>query len=57
MKVRDDSSKLNYLLHFKVGEDEYLRRIDFHEENGKVDLLEGATNLKSLDGKDESANE
>jgi len=57
LKVRDDSSKLNYLLHFKVGEDEYLRRIDFHEENGKVDLLEGATNLKSLDGKDESANE
>lgn len=57
LKARDDSNKLNYLLHFAVGEVEYIRRIDFHEENGNVDLLEGATQLKSLDKEEEAKNE
>lgn len=57
LKARDDSSTLKYVLHFKAGDDEYLRPIDLHEENGETDLMTGATKLKSLDGKDETKDE
>lgn len=57
LKVRDDSVNLDYLLHFKVGDDEYLRHIDFHLENGETDLLKDATKIKTLEGKDETENE
>ncbi len=57
LKVRDDEATLNYLLYFKVGEDEYLRPVDFHLENGEIDLLEGATKIVALNREEVKENE
>ena len=42
LKVRDDSSSLPHLIHFKVGEDEYFKLLDFHNAKKKINLLDGA---------------
>lgn len=57
LKVRDDSSSLPYLLHFKAGEDEYFRKIDFSEEKGEIDLLKDAVKQEPETGKEESKDE
>ncbi len=57
LKVRDDSSDLNYLLHFKAGKFEYLRPVDFHQETGEVKLKEGATKIVAEEVKEEKENE
>ena len=57
LKVRDDSSLLPYLLHFKVGEDEYFRKLDFHLESGEIDLLQDAEKVQPLTGKEEGTDE
>ncbi len=53
LKVRDDAQSLPYLVHFKKGKFEYFRKIDFHLENGEVDLLKGAFKQKPLTVKEE----
>ncbi len=53
LKVRDDSSTLNYLLHFKAGDTEYIRPIDFHQETGEIKLKAGATKIIALEEKEE----
>ena len=45
LKVRDDAKVLNYLLYFKAGKFEYLRPIDFHLEQGEIDLKKGAIKI------------
>ncbi len=58
MKVRDDASSLPYLLYFKVGEDEYFRLLNFQEESGEIDLLDGAALVKrNVAGEEESGDE
>ena len=57
LKVRDDSSSLPFLVHFKVGDDEYFRKIDFHLETGEVDLLKDATKAQPMTRKEESTDE
>ena len=57
LKVRDDGSSLPYLIHFKVGEDEYFRPLDFHAEAKEIDLLEGAALEKSPDPEEEVKDE
>jgi hypothetical protein len=57
LKIRDDASGLPYLLHFKSGENEYFRPVDFKHESGEIDLLKGATKVESSIGKDEEENE
>ena len=57
LKVRDDSSSLPYLLHFKAGENEYFRKIDFSEEKGEIDLLKDAVKQEPVTGKEESKDE
>ena len=53
LKVRDESSTLNYLLHFKAGDTEYLRPIDFHQETGEIKLRTGATKMIVLKDEEE----
>lgn len=55
MKVRDDSDSLPYLIHFFVGESEYFRPIDFHLENGEIELMTGAIKVEPLPGKEEES--
>ena len=57
LKVRDEATVLDYLLHFKVDGREYVRPIDFHLETGKIDLTEGATEIVAFDGKEEVKDE
>ncbi len=57
LKVRDDSATLNFILYFKVGEDEYVRPIDFHLEKGEINLLEGATKIVALNREEVKENE
>ena len=57
LKVRDESSVLNYLLHFKAGKFEYLRPIDFHLETGEIKLKEGATKIVAEKEEEEKENE
>ncbi|MCR5155839.1 MAG: hypothetical protein K6C96_04080 [Butyrivibrio sp.] len=45
LKVRDDSDHLPYLIHFKVGEDEYFKTADFHLDAGHMDLLKDAAKV------------
>jgi len=45
LKVRDDSDSLPYLIHFKVGEDEYFKKADFHLDAGHMDLLKDAAKV------------
>jgi hypothetical protein len=54
LKVRDESSSLPYLLHFKAGDTEYIRPIDFHLETGEIKLRTGATKIPALDETDET---
>lgn len=57
LKVRDDSSTLDYLLYFKVDGQEYIRPIDFHSEAGDIDPLKGATKIDALVRKEETEDE
>ncbi len=57
LKVRDDSSNLPYLVHFKKGKFEYFRKVDFHLESGEIDLLKDAVKQKPLTGKEEAKDE
>ena len=57
LKVRDDSSSLPYLIHFKAGEYEYFRKIDFSEEKGEIDLLKDAVKQEPMTVKEESKDE
>jgi len=53
LKVRDDASTLNYLLHFKAGGVEYIKLVDFHQEAGDYKLKKGATKMIALEEKEE----
>ena len=57
LKVRDDSSSLPHLLHFKAGDEEYFRPVDFAQESGEIDLLKDAVKKEPLTGKEESTDE
>lgn len=57
LKVRDDSSTLNYLLHFKAGGVEYIKLVDFHQEAGEYKLKKGATKMIALEEKEEKEEE
>jgi len=46
LKVRDDATSLPHLIHFESGGKEYFKEIDFHLENGEIDLTEGAVEYK-----------
>lgn len=56
LKVRDDGSTLPYLIRFKTGGKVYYRHLDFHEETGEIDLLEGAV-LKETEAEEETVTE
>lgn len=57
LKVRDDSDELPYLIHFRTGDGEYFRPLDFHLEHGETDLLNGAFKVDPSMGKEEKENE
>jgi hypothetical protein len=57
LKVRDDSTNSNYLIHFSTKDGEYFRPLDFHLQNGDIDLMEDAIKVEPLPGKDEVNNE
>jgi hypothetical protein len=57
LKVRDDSSDLPYLVHFKVGDDEYFRIVDFRNEHGEIDLMKDAIKAELMTGKEEVTDE
>ena len=57
LKVRDDEDVLQYLLYFRAGGREFIRPIDFHLENGEIDLREGATEIVTLEGKEDVKDE
>ena len=57
LKVRDDANVLDYLLHYKVDGREYVRPINFHLENDKINLSKGATEIVAFEGKEEVKDE
>ncbi len=42
LKVRDDGTNLPYLVYFRLGQDEYFKLLDFHQEFDGNDLLKDA---------------
>ncbi|MBQ3798147.1 MAG: hypothetical protein II842_18035 [Butyrivibrio sp.] len=57
LKVRDDSSTLDYLIRFRTGDVDYFKTVDFHLQHGEIDLMEDAIKVESLPGKEEVNNE
>ena len=57
MKIRDDANVLDYLLHYKVDGREYVRPINFHLENDKINLSKGATEIVAFERKEEVKDE
>lgn len=49
LKVRDEAGELPYLIHFGVSGKEYFRKLDFHQETGEIDLLNGAALVEEKD--------
>jgi hypothetical protein len=57
LKVRDDSNSLPHLIHFAKDGKEYFREIDFHLENGEIDLRKGAVELKPKEPEEQAEGE
>lgn len=57
LKVREDSDTLPFLIRFTTKDGEFFRNVDFHLEQGNIDLMEGAIKVDPLPGKDEVTDE